>query len=624
MLVFVFSVLSLSAPPPPAAATAQTDLYVSPAGDDNNPGTISRPFKTIEKAKESLRSVKSKMTRNVTVHLRGGTYSIDHTIRFDAADSGTNGFDVVYKNYPNETPVISGGKRISGWELDGAGRWKAKTEIDNFRQLYANGRRATRARGKELPGAELFGGDGYKTSNAEMAEWKNQSDIEFYYDNQWDRTICKVAGVKRGEAGTAVISMLQPYFTLAKLKDGKQAKLPTHIENALELLDEPGEWYLDRSSRTVYYKPRDKENIETTEIIVPVVETLMELKGTLDQPVHNIRFEGVTFSYAGWLRPSEIGLVDVQANFIIDPKNLIARPGTVIANVHNQNVKSPSNIILHAANSIRFERCVFTKLGSGGMDIEFGSQNNTIQGCHFYDISGSGLQIGDVVDHHPDDVRAIVRNNKINNNFIRDVAKEYLSGVGVFAGYTDSTQISHNEICHLPYSGISLGWGWGEEDQGGSIYYQPFNYQEPTPAKNNIVENNHIHDINTRFWDGGGVYTLGNMPGTVIRGNLVHDNLGWPGGIYLDEGSGFIEVTGNIVYNVYPLVINQVTIHPSTPMNYNNRVQNRIATCKEHGNFFNIKPGDLNFPVSIAERAGLQTPYQNLLDAEHHSHGQLK
>lgn len=609
LLVFLFPVLNLTA----ATTSAQTDLYVSPSGDDKNPGTNSRPFRTIEKARETLRSVNSKMTRNITVYLHGGTYLIDQTIRFDDADSGNNGFDVIYKNYPNETPNISGGRRITGWQLDSAGRWKASTEINNFRQLYVNGTRATRARGGLLAGAELFGGDGYKTSNAEMAEWKNQSDIEFYYDNQWDRTICKVSSVKRDEAGNTIISMLQPYFTLAKLKDGKQAKLPTHIENALELLDEPGEWYLDRSSHTVYYMPRAGENLKTTEIIVPVVEKLVELQGSLDHPVHNVVFEGLTFSYAGWLKPSEIGLADVQANFIIDPKNLIARPGSFIANLHNQNVKSPSNIILHAAKSIRFQRCVFTKLGGAGLDIEFGSQNNLIQGCHFYDISGSGIQIGDVIDHHPDDVRAIVKNNRIDNNYIHDVANEYLSGVGVFAGYTDSTYISHNEISQLPYSGISLGWGWGEEDQGGSIYYQPFNYQEPTPAKNNIVENNHIHHINTLFWDGAGVYTLGNMPGTVIRGNLIHDNLGWPGGIYFDEGSGFIEATGNIVYNVYALVTNQVVVHPPTPMNYNNRVQNRILTCKEHDNFFNVKPGDVNFPVAIAERAGLESPYKNLL-----------
>jgi hypothetical protein len=612
------------------SVSAQTTFYVSPAGSDDQPGTASRPFRTVEKARDTVRRINAKMSQNITVYLRGGTYSIDKTILFDHRDSGNNGFDVVYKNYLGEVPVISGGKKITGWQLESGNRWNARTEIGNFRQLYVNGTRAIRAKGGVLPGAALYGGDGYKTSDAKMAEWKNQSDIEFFYDNQWDRTICKVAGITSGESGTAIVTMLQPYFTLSLLKEGRPAKLPTHIENALELLNEPGEWYLDRSARTVYYKPKEGENLENAEIIVPTVEKLVELRGTIDRPVHNLHFEGITFSYASWLRPSEIGLIQFQANFVIDPKNLIARidpiraaytsptyTKTFIVNVHNNYVKSPSNIILHAAKSIRFERCTFTKLGSGGLDLEFGSQDNVIQGCHFFDISGSGVQIGDVVDHHPIDQREIVRNNRVNNNYIHDVAKEYLSGVGVFAGYTDGTNISHNEICQLPYSGISVGWGWGEQDKGGSVYYQPFFYQQPTTAKNNIIENNHIHHVVTRFWDGAGVYTLGNMPGTLIRGNLIHDNKGWPGGIYLDEGSGYIGVIGNIVYNVYPHVVDQRFVRAQIPLLFNNKLQNRIATCWEEGNVFNVIPGQKNFPQSIADNAGLQAPYKNLLEPDH-------
>ncbi len=74
----------------------------------------------------------------------------------------------------------------------------------------------------------------------------------------------------------------------------------------------------------------------------------------------------------------------------------------------------------------------------------------------------------------------------------------------------------------------------------------PFKYDTPTPSGNNRLESNHIHHVMSLLQDGGGIYTLGNMAGTVIRGNHIHDNPGVPGGIYLDEGSGFIEVTGNV------------------------------------------------------------------------------
>jgi hypothetical protein len=170
----------------------------------------------------------------------------------------------------------------------------------------------------------------------------------------------------------------------------------------------------------------------------------------------------------------------------------------------------------------------------------------------------------------------------------------------VFAGFTEGTTIAHNEITRLPYSGISVGWGWGEEDAGGGNpdYKQPFRYDKPTPAKNNRIEFNHIHHVMQTMHDGGSIYTLGNMPGSVIRGNHLHDNGGAPGGIYLDEGSGFIEITGNLVYNA------------NNPMNYNNLVQNRKATCNEHDNSFGGKPEE-NRPV--VEKAGLEPEYRSLL-----------
>ena len=271
-------------------------------------------------------------------------------------------------------------------------------------------------------------------------------------------------------------------------------------------------------------------------------------------------------------------------------------------------LKSPANVVCHAAKSIRFERCTFTQLGGAGLDIEFGSQDNVVVGCRFCDISGTAVQVGDVLkdDHHPDDPRKIVKNNAVVNNYIHDCGVDYWGSVGVFAGYTEGTVIAHNEIANLPYSGISVGWGWGEEDAGGGNpdYQQPFKYDTPTPAKNNRIEYNNIHGAMSKTDDGGGIYTLGNQPGTIIRGNHIHDcknpksTRNWASGIYLDEGSGFIEVTGNLVHDV-PI-----------PASYNNKAQNRLATCKEHDNFLGSNPAEAK---TIADNAGLEAEYQDLL-----------
>ena len=590
-----------------AVAEIQQTFHVSPDGSDNNPGTETKSFASIEKARDTVRELNRNMSGDIVVILHGGTFRIDRTIAWGPHDSGFKGHRVIYKARKGESPVISGGQRITNWQADIDGRWKAPTKIDNFRQLYVNGRRMVRARGAAPANIELHGENGYKASNARMATWRNPGDIEFCYQDAWCHTRCKVASIKQEGAGSFV-SMLQPQFTHARTKEGRQLNLPRYIENALELLDEPGEWYLDRATGTLYYRPLVGEDLAQVEVIAPAVEKLVDIRGTLEEPVHDLYFEAVTFADAGWLLPSCVGLVDVQANFVVNAKAPLPRDGTLAA-VHNEYLKSPANVVCHAAKNVRFHRCTFTRLGGAGIDLEYGSQENVISGCHFYNISSTAIQVGDVLrdDHHPTDERMIVKNNSVKNNYVHDIGVEYMDAVGVFVGYTEATTIAHNEITRLPYSAISMGWGWGEEDVGGvPKYYQPFKYDTPTPSRNNLVEHNHIHYVMQKLQDGGAVYTLGNMPGTVIRGNYIHDSQGGPGGIYLDEGSGFIEVTKNRVFRV------------DAPMFHNNRVQKRNETCHEHDNFFGDSPSGPATDVSeevktVIESAGLMPEYFDLL-----------
>jgi hypothetical protein len=577
-----------------ARGASPTTFYIAPDGHDQNPGSLNQPFRTVARARDAIRAARSdELTGDIVVQLSGGIYSIDATIVFEPEDSGADGQRVIYQSQPGQTAVLSGGRAITGWQPDRQGRWKAKTELANFRQLYVNGARAVRARGESPAGIQLEGEDGYHTSAVDMADWKNPADIEFCYWVVWCHTRCKVASIRR-EGERATVAMLQPHFTQARTKEGVRIDLPDYIENALELLDEPGEWYLDRSTQTVYYLPRPDEDMRKAQVIAPAIEKLIELRGTLDRPVANISFVGISFQHAGWLEPSKTGLVDVQANFRNNLAAPLARDG-VVTTVHNELLKSPANVVCHTTKGVRFERCEFTRLGGAGVDLESGAQGNTIQECHFHDISGTAVQVGDVLkdDHHPDDPRKVVQDNAVVNNRIHDCCVEYMGGVGVFVGYTQNTTIAHNEIRQLPYSGVSVGWGWGEEDAGGGSphYVQPFRYETPTPARSNHIEWNHIFAVMTRLQDGGGIYTLGNMPGTIIRGNHIHDNPGVPGGIYLDEGSGFIEVRGNVIYNV------------QNPLNFNNRVQDRIATCPERDNVVG-PPGEMKLvPTTLGAQA---------------------
>lgn len=578
-------------------------FFVAPDGNDAWSGRMERPtgdrtdgpLASLAAARDAVRRLKATtpLTEPVRVVIADGRYVLNEPLTFTSDDSGTDKFPIAYEAAPDANPVLSGGRVVTGWKEYRDGIWRAPSPVAETRQLFVDGRRATRARGPAPAGLELCGNEGYRARDPKLFQWRNVEDIEFCYLVVWSHSRCKLASIRPDpdDQAVAAIRMQQPTFEMARTKEGVRVEMPSYVENALELLDEESEWYLDRPTKTIYYKPRADEDLSQARVVAPALDTLVDVRGTLDRPVQNLVFRGLTFTEATWLQPSRIGHADVQANFLNDPARPLRRDGAVTT-VHNEQLKSPANVVCRHAERVTFDRCKFTRLGGAGLDIERGSRQCEVTACQFTLISGSGIQIGDVRqdDHHPADERLIVRDNSVRNCLICGCCGEYQGGVGVFVGYAQRTTVANNEIRDLPYSGVSVGWGWGEEDAGGGAYSaQGPSYDRPTVCRENRIINNHIHGVMRQLHDGGAVYTLGNQPGTLIAGNHIHDNPGGPGGIYLDEGSGFIEIFGNAVYRV------------PTPMNYNNRAQGRIKTCQEHDNFFGVQPP----PKQVVERAGL-------------------
>ncbi|MDQ1256595.1 MAG: Right-handed parallel beta-helix repeat-containing protein, partial [Candidatus Hydrogenedentes bacterium] len=395
MRTFVLA-LSMAAIATFSALAADVTLYVSPLGNDADGGTPEAPFRTLAHAQEAARELDA--DSSVTVCLMDGVFTLTEPWRLDARDSG-----VVYKAAPDAKPVISSGRTVGGWIPDEGGRWRANVDIVDMRHLYVNGKRAIRARGPAPEGIERYGdlifidGDaGHIFPDSAMASWRNPSEIELGYYNSWAHMICKVKSITP-EDGRARVSMLQPWFMLASRKEGVRIDTPAYIENALELLDEPGEWYFDKPARVLYYLPREGEDMNDAAVTVPLLETLVEIRGTVENPAGDIRFEGITFADATWLSPNRIGHIDEQANFTFSDKDIFERDGCLV-NMHNHYIKSPANVVVHAARGIQFERCTFTRLGGAGLDIECGARNNLVSHCEFFDISGSAIQIGDVLE----------------------------------------------------------------------------------------------------------------------------------------------------------------------------------------------------------------------------------
>lgn len=243
-------------------------------------------------------------------------------------------------------------------------------------------------------------------------------------------------------------------------------------------MDAEGEWYLRAASNEVFYKPRAEEEASTMVAIAPTLPQLLRLQGTPDAPVKNIHFRGIVFEHSTWLAPSEEGFATNQADSIFKgTKQMYQIPGAV----HVQNVES-----------IRFENNIFRHLGATAVTLWSGVRNSVVVGNTFQNISASGISVGMDLEKHPTDPSQVCRDNVIKNNFITKVGRDYHSSVGIFAGYTEGLAIENNELADMPYTGISVGWGWTLKE---------------TALKNNLIKRNRVHHVMSLFSDGGGIYT---------------------------------------------------------------------------------------------------------------------
>ena len=311
---------------PPQSAGA-VELFVSPTGRDSWPGTKSRPFATLERARRAVRGQTAGMRpSDIVVNLRGGTYRLRRPFRLSAAagDSGENGRTVIYQAYgygtgARERVVISGGRRIGGWRLaEGVhGAWRANVGDLETRQLFVDGRRARRtALGRGLPGKAIRLRTGYATRSTVPQAWRHPEDMELVFNGRrgglpYSEARCGVARI-RGDVKWSLIELDEPCWSnLKKAYDGEvrgaRPVAPTDVENSLSLLRRPGSWYLDRSRpgrHVLYYLPRRGQDPRHVSVVAPVLERLVVASGTAVAPLHDVAFRGLTFSHATWLAPS--------------------------------------------------------------------------------------------------------------------------------------------------------------------------------------------------------------------------------------------------------------------------------------------------------------------------------
>jgi F5/8 type C domain len=515
-----------------ASAAGTTYFYVATNGSDTAPGTSAQPFKTIQKAATAVRSVNKNMTGDIAVILKGGTYQLNQPLTLSPEDSGTNGYNIIYKAEPGAQVTLSGGRRLGRWSLvDGSKNihrvWFGKTTYP--REFYNGELRATRARSLDDPTGFTRTETGYSTSDLNIQNWKNISDVEIVSTNLWKSYRCGVSQVVGG-----VITMDQPCFNNSLHAVEKHPILnPSWIENAYELLDTCGEWYYNRTDGYIYYKPHPYENLSKAEAVAPILDKLVVGWGKADNPVHNITFQDINFKYGTWYGPNALDGYSPHQSGLYWTGNL------PFGNTIRLN-KSPGNISFSYAQKIVFKHNVFSHLSSAAVDFDWGSQHNTIENNRFNDIAGSAIELGNHIwfDSIAKYVgkKDYISDNLIIDNYITKTGQEYYDTAAIFIGYSDHTRVVNNEINDVSYTGISMGWFW----------------DGATSASDNTIQKNIIHNFDNVLADGGGIYTSGLQPESVIDGNYIYDQYNqWNpgGGIYFDAFSSGFTASNNVLIN---------------------------------------------------------------------------
>lgn len=554
---------------------SSTYIWVAPDGDDTAQGTEQAPFATLQHALTHARDLRQQDTPMGEIHivLKGGTYRLDKTVNLTYEDSGKPYSPTIIEAAEGETPVISGGIEIEGWSNAGTVNglpevaqqnvWMASTpQIDgsflNFRQLYVNGVKMKRASTfDDLSMARLISVD--KNAGELVIPRPTEfndvpEDLEMTIVQDWVVNHMRVENAEHNDY-QSTLTFKQPEseiefkrpWPILRAEENSFSNHCYYFSNALELLNRPQEWYNDYTGGKVYYWPRYGETTETIEVIAPVHETLVDIEGTLDRFVSHITFKGITFEHTTWMRPSESGQVSLQAGqYLLDA---YSDPNTPAGNVAYVGRPS-SGISVKNARNINFEDCLFQHMASTAVDFVSGTKQVKVEGCAFNDIGGTAVQAGffgnETFEAHqpynPEDSRVVCDSVYIGNNYIVNTANEDWGCLGICVGFAANVDICHNELRDLPYSAISMGWGWNTEL---SCMY------------NNHITANHINGFATQMRDAGAIYTLSAQPNSSIQGNRIEgvgdplfDPVMWDMrhsqfDIYTDEGTDYFIVKDN-------------------------------------------------------------------------------
>jgi hypothetical protein len=558
------------------------NYYVSPSGNDNNPGTQSSPFQTIPKAQSTVRGlIQEGLNSNIDVYLRDGTYTLTTPLTFTPDDSGTDQYSIKYRSYPSENPLISGGTSITGWTQHSGSIWVAHTGTDQFvRDLYRDGTRLIRARHPNNSGyAKITTVSSDRKSISYDQRRPNAglgSDAEVITLHNWETSRTPIASSTNDSSFVTTTPIgFNKWYAVARVGS------PIALENAYSLLDTPNEWYHNLAEHKVYYFAQAGENPNDHTFTAPILNNLINIQGLATRPINNLHISDLTFRFTNYVLPST-GYDGFQGNYRHLNKDGAwdARPlSMAITYKYTKN----SSFTFNKINS----------LGAGGIALGVGVQDFSLNNNIISDVGGNCVHVGwdenlSMWDEWPTatiNEGNVPHNIRLENNDILRCGFNFSGAYGILASHVADLSINHNNVHDLPYSGIGVTSKWGH----GS-----------TTQRHATITQNRIYSVMRLLSDGGAIYTLGDNPNSNISNNLIYEvhrnnatSLGAQNnGIFFDQGSGYYAVSQNIIYS---------TSGESVRYNGTDSSYMTFGT-----NYFNISPGQTGYPQTIASQAGIQ------------------
>lgn len=523
-------------------AFAQTKLYVSPTGHDTNPGTLARPFATVEKA---LSRVKTAPSASVQIFLRKGTYYLSRPLRI--TPDITNGKALSILAYNGEAVSLSAGRRLHlSWTRKEKGVWTATVSGDSFEQLFVNGKQQTLARYPNYnPQARIFNGTAADAISEErISRWKNPAGgyVHTLHQHEWGDMHYRIVGKENGHLDLD-----------GGWQNNRPAPMhPQHrfVENIAEELDAPGEWFYDKATHTLSYIPPSGVDPRTAVVEVSRLKGLVELTGTPTTPLKQVRIDGVRF-------------VQTERTFMESYEPLLRSDWMIY--------RGAAVFLAHTENCL-IENCEFTGLGGNAVFLSGYNRNSGVRGSYIHNIGASAIcfvgdtsavrspafryeqvvpyekidrQAGPKTDAYPAQCMAV-------DNLIHHIGQIEKQSTGVQISMASGILVRHNSIYQVPRAGINIGDGtWGGHvlefndvfdtvletgDHGAFNSWGRDRYWHPNRETMDSLVSVHPELIR-----------LDAQQPTLIRNNRFRCDHGWD--IDLDDGSSNYHIYNNVCLN---------------------------------------------------------------------------